>query len=76
MPTIIHLNIEDFTASKMSVLRQLAVQHEALFVLLQETHCTFAEKLILLSFDLPGFLSRKHNLATSVHERLKHTLLK
>ena len=40
-------------------------------------HCTSSEKLILPSFALAGFsLSRKHGLATFVHEPLKYRLLK
>ena len=76
-PTILQVNIEGLTASKMSVLHQLAVQHEALAILLQKTHCTSSEKLILPSFALARFsLSRKHSLATFVHEQLKYTFLK
>ena len=61
----------------MNVLHYLVVQHEALVILLQETQCTSSEKLILPSFALAGFsLCRKQGLATFVHERLKHKLLK
>ena len=75
-PTILQLNIEDLTASKMNVLHHLAKQSEALVILLQETHCTDAEKLVLPNYQLAGSsLSRKHGLATFVHERLKYTLL-
>ena len=76
-PTILQLNMEGLTANKMNVLHHLAVQHETLVILLQETHCTSGEKLILPSFALAGFsLSRKHGLATFVHERPKYMLLK
>ena len=52
------------------------MQSEALVILLQETHCTDAEKLVLLNYQLAGsFLSRKHDLATFVHEQLRYTLL-
>ena len=45
-------------------------------VVLQETHCTDAEKLVLPNYQLAGsFLSRKHGLAMFVHERLRYTLL-
>ena len=45
-------------------------------MLLQETHCTDAEKLVLPNYQLAGSsLSRKHGLATFVHERLRYTLL-
>ena len=65
-----------FTASKMISLYYLALQFEAFVVLLQETYCTNAEKLVLPSFQLAGSsLSRKHGLATFVHEQLRYTLL-
>ena len=52
------------------------MQSEALIILLRETHCTDAEKLVLPNYQLAGsFLSRKHGLATFVHERLRYTLL-
>ena len=59
----------------MNVLHYLALQSEALIILLQETHCTEAEKLAFLSYQLSrSSLSRKHGLATFVHERLSFTL--
>ena len=52
------------------------MQFETLVILLQETHCTDAEKLVLPNYQLAGSsLSRKHGLATFVHERLRYTLL-
>ena len=52
------------------------MQSEALVILLQETHCTDAEKLVLPNYQLAGSsLSRKHGLATFVHERLRYTHL-
>ena len=75
-PAILQLNIESLTESKMSVLYHLAAKREALVILLQETHCTSAQRLVLPDYQLAGFsLSRKHALATFVHERLKWTLL-
>ena len=75
-PTILQLNIEGLTASKMNVLYHLAMQSEALVILLQETHCTDAEKLVLSNHQLAwSSLSRKHGLATFVHKRLRYTLL-
>ena len=69
-------NIEGLTASKMNVLHYLALQSEAFIILLQETHCTNAEKLILPSYQLAGSsLSRKHDLATFVHEQLRYMFL-
>ena len=52
-PTILQLNIKGLTASKMNVLHHLAMQSEALVILLQETHCTDAEKLVLPNYQLP-----------------------
>ena len=75
-PTILQLNIEGLIASKTNVLHHLDMQFEALVILLQETHCTDAEKLVLPNYQLAGSsLSRKHGLATFVHERLRYTLL-
>ena len=52
------------------------MQSKALVILLQETHCTDAEKLVLPNYQLAGSsLSRKHGLATFVYERLRYTLL-
>ena len=60
----------------MNVFHHLAMQSDALVILLQETHCTDAEKLVLLNYQLAGSsLSRKHGLATFVHKRLRYTLL-
>ena len=75
-PTILQLNIKGLTASKMNVLYYLALQSEALVILLQKTHCTDAEKLILPNYQLAGSsLSRKHGLATFVHKRQRYMLL-
>ena len=72
---ILLLNIEGFTASKTNVLYHLAAQREALVILLQETHCTSVQRLILPDYQLAGFsLSRKPGLATFVHEQPKWTL--
>ena len=51
-PTILPLNIEDLTASKMNVLHYLALQFEALVIPPQETHWTSAEKLLLPSINV------------------------
>ena len=60
----------------MNVLYYLALHSEALVILLQETHCTDAEKLVLSNNQLAwSLLSRKHGLATFVHEQLRYTLL-
>ena len=54
-PLILQLNIEGLTASKMNVLHHLAIQLEAFVILLQETHCSSAEKLVLSNYQLAGF---------------------
>ena len=73
---VLQLNIEDLTASKMNVLHHLAVQYEALVILLREINCTCADKLTILGFALAGSsLSRKHGLATFVHDRIKWTFV-
>ena len=70
------LNIKGLTASKMNVLHHLAVQYEALVILLQETYCTCANKLTIPGFALAASsFSRKHGLATFVHDQLKWTLI-
>ena len=75
-PTILQLNIEGLNASKMNILHHLAMQSEALFIRLQETHCTDAQKLVLPNYQLAGSsLSIKLGLATFVHERLRYTFL-
>ena len=75
-PTILQLNIEGLTASKMKVLHYLALQLEALVILLQETNCTTAKKLVFPGLQLAGSsFSRKHGLVTFVYERIRYTLL-
>ena len=75
-PAILQLNIEGLTASEMNVLHHLAVQFEALVILLQENHCAFTDKLVITGFAVAGScLNRIHGLATFVHERLKWTLV-
>ena len=70
--SILQLNIEGLTASKMNVLHRLATRQEALVILLQETHCTSVEKLVLSNYKLArSFLSRKYGLAGFVHEWLQ-----
>ena len=75
-PAILQLNIEGLTASKMNVLHHLAVQFEALVILLQETHCAPTDKLVVPGFALAGScVNRIHGFAKFVHELLKWTLV-
>ena len=73
-PAVLQLNIENLTASKMNVLHHLTVQYEALLILLQETHCTCADKLTIPGFALAwSALTKKHGHATFDCDRLKWT---
>ena len=75
-PAVLKLNIEGLAASKINVLHHLAMQYQALIILLQKSHCTCADKLTIPGFTLAGSsLSRKHCLATFAHDRLKWTLV-
>ena len=54
---------------------RLAHKIKALVIFLQETHCTCFDKLVIPIFALAGSIpSRKHGLATFVHESLSWTL--
>ena len=59
----------------MNILYHLTLQSEALVMLLQDAHCTDAEKLVLPNYQLAGSLSRKHGPAIFVHKRLRYMLL-
>ena len=75
-PAVLKVNMEGLAASKMNVLHHLAVQYQALVILLQKSHCTRADKLTIPGFTLAGSsLSRKHGLAMFVHDRPKRTLV-
>jgi len=53
-PSILQLNSEGLTASKISVIEQLAYNNKALIIVRHETHCTTADKLVIPSFSLAG----------------------
>jgi len=75
-PNILQLNTEGLTADKISVIEQLDYKNKAYIIVLQEPHCTTADKLVIPNFSLAGsILSRKHGLATFVHERLEWSLV-
>ena len=74
-PIILQLNIKDLAASKIGVIEQLLSPHQALVVLLQETHCHNAEKLVLPGCALVGAtLSRKHGIAAFVQKKVSWSL--
>jgi len=65
------LNTDGITTNKISVIEQLAYKNKELVIVLQETRCTTADKLVVSNFSLArSVLSRKHGLATFVYERL------
>jgi len=75
-PNILQLNTEGLTANKTSIIEQLAYKNKAFIIVLQETHCTTADKLVIPNFQLAGsVLSGNHGLAKFVHERLEWSLV-
>jgi len=75
-PTYSSWHIEGLTANTISVVEQLAYKNKAFTTVLQETQCTTADKLLIPKFSLAGsVLSRKHGLATFVHEWLEGSLV-
>jgi len=73
---MLHLNSEGLTENKISVIEQLAYKNKAFIIVLQETHCPTADKLVIPSFSLPwSILNMNHGLATFVHERLEWSLV-
>jgi len=41
------VNTEGITANKISVIEQLAYKNKAFIIVLQETHCITADKLVI-----------------------------
>jgi len=75
-PNILQLNTEGLTAYKISAIEQLAYKNQAFIIVLQETHCTTADKLVNPNFSLAGsVMSRNHGLAKFVHEQLEWSLV-
>jgi len=68
-PTILQLNTEALSANKISVIEQLAYKNKAFIIVLQETHCTTANKLVIPNFSLAG------SVLKFVHERLEWSLV-
>ena len=57
------------SASRMSVSYHLAAWFQALVILMQKTHCTSAERLVLDNYHLVEFFfSRKHGMAFDVSD--------
>jgi len=75
-PNILQLNTEGLTDNKISATEQLAYENKAFIVVLQETHCITADKLVIPNFSRAwSILSRNHGLATFVHERMEWSLV-
>ena len=75
-PNTLQLNTEGLTADKISVIEQLAYMNKASIIVLQETHCTTADNLVIPNFSRAGsILRRNHGLDTFVHERLEWSLV-
>jgi len=63
-PSILQLNTQELPASRISIIEQLAFKSKALVIVLQETHCTTADKVVTPNFSLAGsVLSRTYGLA-------------
>ena len=71
------MNIESLIANKIFIFFIIVLFCSLrLAILLEETHRTNGEMLLLPSFELAvSSLSRKHGLATFFHERLRYMLL-
>ena len=75
-PSIKQLNTMVLTANLISVIKKLAYKNKTIIIVLQETHCTTADKLVIPIFSLAGsILRRKQGLATFIHERLELSLI-
>jgi len=74
--SILQQYTERLTATKISVIEQLAYKNTAYVIILQETNCTAAINLVIPSFSPVGsVLNRTHGLAMFVHEQLECTLV-
>jgi len=50
--SILQLNTENLTVSRISIIEQLACKNKAVVIILQGTHCTTADKLVTPNFSL------------------------
>ena len=68
-PSILQLNTKGLIANKITVTEQPAYKNKTFIIVLQETHCTATDQLVILDFSLAGSVqSRKHGFATFVRE--------
>ena len=52
--SILLLNTQGLTENNISITVQLANKNKAFIIVLQETHCTTADKLVIPNFSLAG----------------------
>ena len=72
---VLHRNLEGISATKICVVSQLATRNRVLIILQRETACTNSDQLVIPQFTSVGLVSsRKHGLATFVHEKLSWAL--
>ena len=75
-PDILQLNTEGLTDNQIYVTEQLAFKNKAFIIVLQETHYTTADKLVIPNFSIAGSIqSRNHGLATFAHKQLEWSLV-
>jgi len=75
-PNTLQLNTKGLTENKISVIEQIAYKNKAFIIVLQEMHCTTADKLVTPNFSLAGsILNRNYGLATFAYERLEWSLV-
>ena len=73
-PEVLQFNIAGTATSQISMVKCLAYMTKTLVILLQETHCTCIDKLVIQNFALAGSIpSRKHGLAIFVYESFSWT---
>jgi len=65
-PSILQLTTEGLTASKISGIDELAYKNKALAIVLKETHCTTADKLVIPNFSLAGSVLRRNVCSRAV----------
>jgi len=71
-PRLVQLNTKGLSTNKISVIEQITYKNKTLFIILQEFHCTTADKPVIPNFPLAGLvLSRKHGHVRFVHKRLE-----
>jgi len=64
---MLQLKTKGLTANKISVIEQLAYKNKAFIIVLQETHSTTADKLVIPIFSLAGsILSRNCSLVVGM----------